>query len=79
LKILVAALFISMGCLFLLVSTIFYPDTARILLSWEARIGTPDFWNLTVVLNIVRIIFIIVGFFLTIFGIASLWLKKFIW
>jgi hypothetical protein len=72
-------MFISMGCLFLLLSTIFYSDTTRYLLAWQDKIGTPEFWNLTVVLSIVRIIFVIVGIFLTIFGIASLWLKKFIW
>jgi hypothetical protein len=75
-KILFPALFICMGCLFLLVSTIFYSDITWYLLNLQEKIVTPSFWNLSVVLSIVRIIFIIVGIFLTCFGIGLFGMRR---
>jgi hypothetical protein len=75
-KILFSALFIFMGCLFLLISTVFYPAITGYLLDLQGTIATPSFWDLQFVLGFVKIIFIIVGIFLTIFGIGSIFIKK---
>ena len=71
-------LFILMGCLFLLISLIFFPSITQVLidLQGEMNLTTPSFWDTSTVLKIVRIIFIIVGVFLTVFGIAFYWAKR---
>ena len=77
-KILCSLLFIFQGCVFLLVSTVFYPAITRLLIDLQEQmhLTAPPFWNLTWVLALVRIIFIIVGVFLIAFGIGILWLKR---
>jgi hypothetical protein len=77
-KILYSLPFFFIGCIFLLVSTIFYPAINRLLLDFQGQMRwtTPPFWNLSWVLGIVRIIFIIVGIILTAFAIIMLWLKR---
>jgi hypothetical protein len=68
------------GCLFLLVSLVFYSDITRLLTSVDEQAGwdTPSFWDLALVLRIVRVIFIVVGGLLVSFGIGAtvLWLKR---
>lgn len=68
------------GCLFLLVSLVFYSDITRLLTSADEQAGwdTPSFWDLALVLRIVRVIFIVVGGLLISFGIGAtvLWLKR---
>jgi hypothetical protein len=78
LNIILPVLFILNGCIFLSVSTVFYPAITRELISIQEQstITTPDFWDLSSVLGIVRIIFIIVGVFLTGFGIAMVTFRK---
>jgi hypothetical protein len=70
--------FIINGCLFLLISTIFYhPITdALIALQEQSTIATPGFWDLRIVLKFVKVIFICVGAFLTCFGIGMFLMKK---
>ena len=77
-KILYSLVFILQGCLFLLVSTIFYPTIVQMLINLQEQmqLTVPPFWNLALVFSIVRIIFIIVGIFLTIFGIGILLLNR---
>lgn len=67
-----------MGMLFLLISTFFYKPVSEYLISLQSQhnLNTPQFWDLSLVLKIVRIIFIIVGTFLTLFGIAFFWIKN---
>jgi hypothetical protein len=78
-KIIYPAAFISMGVRFLLISTIFYPAISQWLLQLQddTSIAAPSFWSLAFVLAFVRIIFIIVGVFLTGFGIFLCWKKVF--
>jgi len=78
LSIILPFLFIFNGVIFLLVSTVFYPAITRelITIQEQSSIATPDFWDLSKVLGIVRIIFIIVGVFLTGFGIAMAVFRK---
>jgi hypothetical protein len=68
------------GCLFLLVSLVFYSDITRLLTSVDKQAGwdIPSFWDLALVLRIVRVIFIVVGGLLISFGIGAtvLWLKR---
>jgi hypothetical protein len=68
-----------MGVLFLLISTLFYPAISQWMLNLQDDISitAPSFWNLSFVLIFVRIIFIIVGVFLTGFGIFLCWKKVF--
>ena len=70
--------FIFMGSVFLLVSTVFFPAISQLLISLEADMdwAAPGIWNLPAVLAIDRIIFLIVGVFLTCFGIALALLKR---
>jgi len=67
-----------MGVLFILVSTVFYPLISDYLINLQSELSwnTPDFWDITVVLKIVRVIFLIVGIFLTCFGIGLFWWKR---
>ena len=69
-KILIPVLFVVMGGVFLLVSTVWYPEISRLLLNMEQSAGAPARWNLAAVLKIIRVIFFIVGFFLAVFGVA---------
>jgi hypothetical protein len=77
-KNIIPALFIFMGLTFLLVSTVFYPSITQLLESVQGlnSKSIPDFWDLSWVLKIVKIIFLIVGVFLIIFGIAAFRMKK---
>lgn len=70
--------FVVMGVLFILVSTVFYPLISDYLINLQSELSwnTPDFWDITVVLKIVRVIFLIVGIFLTCFGIGLFWWKR---
>jgi hypothetical protein len=61
------------GLIFLLIGTIFYPPISQWLINMQGSV--PDFWNLPLILGIVRIIFIIVGGFLFAFGIGLLIFK----
>ncbi len=67
-----------MGVVFLLVSTVFYPPITQLLGNIQENAGEsiPSFWNLSLVLKFVRVIFLIVGVFLTLFGIGMFWVKK---
>jgi hypothetical protein len=78
-KIIYPAAFITMGVLFLLISTLFYPAISQWMLQLQndTSIAAPSFWNLSFVLTFVRIISIIVGVFLTGFGIFLCWKKVF--
>jgi hypothetical protein len=78
-RIIYPATFITMGVLFLLISTLFYPAISQWLLQLQddTSIPAPSFWNLSFVLVFARIIFIIVGVFLTGFGIFIGWKKVF--
>lgn len=68
------------GCLFLLISLVFYSDITRLLTSVDEQAGwdTPSFWDLALVLRMVRVIFVVVGGLLISFGIgaAVLWLRR---
>lgn len=70
--------FILMGVLFLVISTVFYMPLREFLLNLQSQsnLNAPQFWDLSLVLTIVRIIFIIVGAFLTLFGIAIFLIKN---
>ncbi len=76
-QIAVSLLFVLTGGLFLLISTVFYPAVVQMLSHLETRIAaTPDFWDLSFVLRIVRVIFFLVGIFITGFGVALFWLRR---
>ncbi len=77
-KFLFPAIFIVMGVTFLLVSTVFYPPITQWLhnLQEQNSSSVPAFWNLSLVLKFVKIIFLVVGIFLTLFGIGMFWFKK---
>jgi hypothetical protein len=55
---------------FLLLSTIFYTGITQHLTYVQQGWSTPGFWNLSFVLAFVKVIFIIVGGFLLLFGIT---------
>ena len=80
-KIFFPFLFIVMGAVFLLVSTAIYPSITELLGRLQAQAGQniPEFWNLSLILGIVRVLFLIVGAFLVILGISFFWIKKWIW
>ncbi len=69
-----------MGAAFLLVSTVFYPSITELLSRMQVQAGRniPEFWNLSLVLRIVRVIFLIVGAFLVVLGFTFIWIKKWI-
>lgn len=75
-----ALVFFVNGCIFLLVSLVFYYDITRLLTSVDEQAGwdTPSFWDLALVLRIVRVIFVVVGGLLISFGIGAtvLWLRR---
>jgi hypothetical protein len=77
-KTIIPLLFIATGSVFLLVSTVFYATVANYLITSQSEItwNMPGFWNLAFVLSFVRVIFIITGSFLIIFGIALFLSKK---
>jgi hypothetical protein len=76
-RIVYLALFLVMGIAFILVSTVFYPAITDSLNSTRVQMGDrfPDFWDLPLVLSIVRIIFLIAGSLIIVSGIAFYWLK----
>lgn len=79
LRIVVPLVFLCNACVLLLVTFLFYPGIADALVSLEENLGwsTPSFWDLRLVLKIVRVIFAIVGFLLLFFGIGSFfWLRR---
>jgi hypothetical protein len=67
-----------MGAVFLLITTVFWNAIDRTLLHIQEHsdLTGPSFWNLANVLTFVRVIFIIVGAFLLVFGIGIFLLKK---
>ena len=69
-KIIFPLLFVLMGCLFLSIGTVFYPAITRWLIGAQGSgpWSTPHFWDLSLVLRTVRVIFLVVGAFLTLFG-----------
>jgi hypothetical protein len=75
---LLRVIFLLNGCFFLLVGTVLYPSITQTLFDIQAQstIASPDFWELSRVLSIVRVIFIIVGIFLTGFGLAMILLRN---
>ncbi len=77
-KHMVPVLFLFMGGLFLLVSTVLYPAITTWLTGVQGDIvsSAPPFWDLPLVLRAVRVIFLVVGVFLILFGIAAFWLKE---
>jgi len=77
-KILIPVVFIIMGAVFLLLSTVFFQPLSNCLLNLQQQAGPlePPGWNLELVLKFVRAIFIIVGIFLCGFGAALVWLEK---
>ncbi len=77
-KILFPLVFIFMGGIFILVSTIFYPSITEGVISLQAQNDwiIPEFWNLPLVLRIVRVIFLLVGAILIASGIVFFWIKK---
>jgi hypothetical protein len=76
-KIIYPLLFIFMGCLFLLISTVFYPSITQLINTLQNNTSSTvsPFWDLALVVKFVRIIFLIVGIFLTGFGISIFWIK----
>ena len=72
-KLIYALVFFCNGCIFLLVSLVFYPDITRLLTNADEQTGwdTPSFWDLALVLRIVRVIFIVVGGLLISFGVGA--------
>ena len=79
LKIVVPLMFFCNACVFLLVTFLFYPSIADALVGLEDTLGwpTPSFWDLRLVLKIVRVMFAAVGFLLLFFGIVSFfWLRR---
>lgn len=79
-RLIYAVAFFCQGCIFLLVSLVFYSDITRLLIDADDQAGwdTPSFWDLALVLWVVRAIFILVGSLLVCFGVgaAVLWLKR---
>ena len=76
-QIAVSLLFVLTGGLFLLISTVLFPAVGHVLSHLETRTAAvPAFWDLSFVLRIIRVIFILVGIFLIGFGIAIFWLRK---
>jgi len=77
-KILIPVVFIIMGAVFLLSSTVFFQPLANCLLNLQQQSGSlpPPGWNLEMVLKFVRVIFIFTGIFLSGFGLALVWLAK---
>ena len=79
-KLIYALVFFCQGCIFLLISLVFYSDITGLLTSVDERAGwdTPSFWDLALVLKIVRVIFIVVGSLLISFGVGAtvLWLTR---
>jgi len=77
-KVLYSSLYCSMGAVFLLITTVFWNAINRILLDIQEHsdLTGPSFWNLANFLTFVRVIFIIVGAFLLVFGIGIFLLKK---
>jgi hypothetical protein len=71
-KFLFPSMFIFMGAVFLLVGTVFYPSITELMVDLQTQAGftAPEFWNLSLILGIVRVIFLIVGSFLTVLGIV---------
>jgi hypothetical protein len=59
-------------------SIVFYSSVAQLLLNLESQtdLNAPSFWDLSWILRVVRIIFIIVGMLLTCFGIGLFWKRK---
>jgi hypothetical protein len=79
LRLVVPLAFFCNACVFLLVVFLFYPSIVDALVSLEEDIGwpTPSFWDLRLVLKIVRVVFAIVGILLLLFGAASFfWLRR---
>ncbi len=72
-RLIYAAAFFCQGCIFLLVSLVFYSDITRLLLDADDQAGwdTPSFWDLALVLWVVRAIFILVGSLLVCFGVGA--------
>src|SRR5512136_1400267 len=71
--------FFCNACVFLLVVFLFYPSIVDALVSLEEQMGWsgPSFWDLRLVLKIVRVVFAIVGFLLLFFGAVSFfWLRR---
>jgi len=77
-KVLLRIVFILNGCFFLLVGTILYPAVTETLFHIQAQssLPSPSFWDLPKVLSMVRVIFIIVGIFLTCFGVFLVLIRK---
>lgn len=77
-KILIPAVFITTGAVFLLVSTVFFQPLSNCLLVFQQQSGSfePPGWNLEFVLKFVRVIFIVVGICLSGFGVVVMWLEK---
>ena len=76
-KIAIPLVFILSGLLFLLVATLLFPSIMQYLK--ELRSGIQDFpswWNIVTVGAIVRVIFGLVGAFLTIFGTVLLVIRN---
>jgi hypothetical protein len=75
-----ALVFFLNGCVFLLISLVFYSDITGLLASADEQLGwdSPSFWDLALVLRIVRVIFIVVGGLLISFGVGAtvLWLRR---
>ena len=73
----VCLLFLLTGVLFLLISTVWYPAVVQFLNAIQARTAdAPDFWNLSLVLGFVRVIFLLVGVFLAGFSVVLFRLRK---
>jgi phage shock protein PspC (stress-responsive transcriptional regulator) len=70
--------FLLNGCFFLLVGTAFFPAISQSLFHIQAQssLPSPSFWDLSRVLSVVRVIFIVVGIFLTGFGIFLVLIRK---
>jgi hypothetical protein len=66
------SMFIFMGAVFLLVGTVFYPSITELMVGLQTQAGFTalEFWNLSLILGIVRVIFLIVGSFLMVLGIV---------
>lgn len=76
-KVIGPLLFLCNGCVFLLVSLILWPGVVRALCTVQENIGwNPPFWDLLLVLKIVRVIFAVTGAFLVFFAAIVFFLLK---
>ena len=77
-KVFIPVMFVIMGIILLLTSTLFFNPLANLLLDiqQEAGLFNPSSWDLPMVLRFVRVVFIVAGVFLASFGAGLVWFEK---